>query len=203
MIEVALGVAVDPLVVADGGASHRIPVDHADTAVYHALLIKVAEGGYHSLGQLRLHSEAGTVPVAGSAEFAELLKDDAPVLLFPLPRMLEEFLAADVLLADSPLLEPGHDLGLGGDAGVIRARHPAGVLAVHARLADKHIVDGVVEHMAHVEDSRHVRRRDDYCIWFTAVRLRMEALVLRPICVPLVLDRGRVIFCFKFHRTQR
>jgi len=50
---------------------------------------------------------------------------------------------------------------LRGDAGVIGARHPQGVCALHTRKADEDILKGAVERMAHVKDARHIGRGDD------------------------------------------
>ena len=53
------------------------------------------------------------------------------------------------------------DHGLRGDAGVIGAGHPQGVVALHAPPADQHVLQRVVEGVAHVQGAGHVRRRDD------------------------------------------
>ena len=45
VIEMALGVLVDHLVVADGRQGYRIPVDHTHAAVDPAFLVEVAERG--------------------------------------------------------------------------------------------------------------------------------------------------------------
>ena len=116
------------------------------------------------------------------------------MLLLPFPGVFEEFLTADFLLGNAHGLQLGDHLGFGGDGGVVRARHPAGVLAVHAGVPDQDVVQGVVEHMAHMEDARHVGRRNHDGIGFLFVRFRMEELVGQPIGVPLVLHFGGVVF---------
>ena len=40
-----------------------------------------------------VHGEGCAVPIAAGTELAELLKDDAAVLVSPVPSMLEELLA--------------------------------------------------------------------------------------------------------------
>ena len=61
-----------------------------------------------------------------------------------------------------PLLAQGlFDHRLGGDAGVVGARQPEHLLAIHARFAGQDVLDRVVQHMAHVEHAGDVRRRDD------------------------------------------
>ena len=199
----ALGVLVHHLVVADGGEGNGVPVDHAHSPVDHALLVEVAESGGHRIGELGLHREAGAVPVAGGAELAELLEDDSSVLLLPFPGVLEELLAGEVVLGDSLLLEAGDHLRLGGYAGMVGAGNPARVPAVHARLADQHVVECVVEHMAHMKYARHVGRRYDYCIGFPVVGLGVEAPVLQPVRIPFVLDLRGTVFCINVHRPRR
>ena len=71
--------------------------------------------------------------------------------------------------------------GLRGDAGVVGAGHPQGVVALHAPPADQHVLQRVVEGVAHVQGAGHVRRRDD-----DGVRLRagsgsaVEVAAARP-----------------------
>ena len=108
------------------------------------------------------------------------------MLLLPLPCMLEELFAADIFLAYALLFQLGHDLALRGDGSVVGAGNPARVLAVHARLADKHVVERVVEHVTHVKDTRHVRWRNHYCIGLTGIRFGMEEAVMDPVGIPLV-----------------
>jgi len=50
---------------------------------------------------------------------------------------------------------------LGGDAGVVGARHPEGVKAVHPFVADQDVLQGVVEGMAHVQHPGDVGGRND------------------------------------------
>ena len=203
VIEMALGVLVNDLVVADRGERHGIPVDHAHSPVDHALLVEPAEGCRHGLGELRLHREAGAVPVAGGSELAQLLEYDSSVLLLPFPGVSEELLAREVILRDALLLEARDHLGFGGDAGMVGAGNPARVPAVHAGLADQHVVECVVEHMAHVEYARHVGRGDHHGIGFPVVGLGVETSVLQPVRIPFVLDFSGVVFSVNVHRPRR
>jgi len=127
-------------------------------------------------------------------ELAQLLEDDAAVLLLPLPGILEELLAGEVFLADAHTFELGHDLALCRDGSVVGAGDPAGVLAVHTRLADEDVVEGIVEHVAHMKDAGDVRRRYHDGIRFPSVRFGVEKLVLEPIGIPLVFHLGSIVF---------
>ena len=57
--------------------------------------------------------------------------------------------------------EPLLDHGLRGDAGVVGAGHPEGVVALHPPPADQDVLQRVVERVAQVQGAGHVRRRDD------------------------------------------
>ena len=52
------------------------------------------------------------------------------------------------------------DHHLGGDAGMVGAGLPQHVAAAHALEAAQHVLQRVVERVAHVQRARHVRRRD-------------------------------------------
>ena len=196
VVEMALGVLVDDFVVTHGREGLGVPVHHPDALVDPALAVEIHEGIDNSLGQSRFHRETGAVPVAGATQFAELLQDDPAVFLLPFPGVLEEFLAADVLLGDAHGLELRDDLGFGGDGRVVRSRHPAGVLPVHAGVADEDVVQGIVEDVTHVQDARHIGRRDHDGIRFLLIGFGMEELVVQPVGVPFVLHfRGIVLRC--------
>ena len=79
----------------------------------------------------------------------------------PLPDALFEFFAAEVAAVDAFLGELAFDHHLGGDAGVIGAGKPEGVVADHAMPADGDIDLGVLQHVADVERAGDVGRRDD------------------------------------------
>ncbi len=192
--QLAVAFLVDDLLVADGGEGLGVPVDHAHAAVDEPLVVEVVEYADHALVAHIVHGERGAVPVAAGAQLAELLQDDAAVLLLPFPRVLQEVLAREAPLVDAAFGKHLHDLGLGGDGGVVGARHPAGVLALHAGTAHQHILDGVVEHMAHVQHTRHVGRRNDHRVGHPIVGLRVEEFLVKPELIPFLLDGTRVVF---------
>ena len=83
------------------------------------------------------------------------------MLLFPFPSVLKELLAGQILFGDTFFLKSRNDFALRGYRRVVGAGNPAGVLTVHTGLADQHVIECVIEHMAHVENSSHIRRRDN------------------------------------------
>lgn len=76
---------------------------------------------------------------------------------------------------------------------MIRSGHPKGIFAHHARAADKDVLDGVVEHVAHVEDSGDVWRGDYDGVGFAGIGFGVEQAVLHPVGIPFVFDGTRVI----------
>ena len=115
VVELAVRLLEDDLLVRKGGLCRGIPVHHTHAAVDLALVVEVAEDAQHSFGADVVHREAGALPVARGAQLAQLLEDHAAVLLLPLPGVAEKLLARERRLLDAFFAEHRHDLGLGGD----------------------------------------------------------------------------------------
>ncbi len=164
LIEETLRGLHDHFLVGERGERHRAPVDHALAAVDVALPEQIDEHAQHGLRVGRIHRELRAIPIAGSAERLQLLQDDAALLLAPGPDLFEELLAAEVAAVLLLLAQLALHHRLRRDAGMIGARQPHGLLPLQPRPADKDVLDGVVEHMAHREDARDIRRRDDHGI---------------------------------------
>ncbi len=77
--------------------------------------------------------------------------------------MFQELLASEILaVLHYPFFaEQFLDLDLGGNAGVICAGQPENFFAVHARFPGEDVLDGIIEHMPHVEHAGDIRRRYD------------------------------------------
>ena len=128
------------------------PVDDAGALIDQALLIQGDEHLAHGLRAALVHGEAGAAPVAGGAHFALLAHDGVSVLVLPVPDALQELLAAQVVAAQSlPDAEVLLHLDLGGDAGVVRAGQPQGVVALHALIADQDVLQRAVHGVSHVQ----------------------------------------------------
>ena len=85
----------------------------------------------------------------------------------PCPRVLEELLAGEVALLDALFGKAVDDFCFCRYGSVVGARHPACVLAVEASLANEDVLNGVVEHVAHVEDTGHIGWGDDDSVWLS------------------------------------
>ena len=193
IVELGVLVLVDDLLIRQCGLGFRVPVDHAHATIDVTLAIEVNKDLDDALGACLVHGESSAVPVAGAAELAELLEDDAAMLACPVPGVLEELLAREVGLLDALLSELADDLGLSGDRGVVGSGHPAGVLSLHARTAHEDILNGIVKHVTHVQHTRHVWWGNDDGIGFAIVRLGAEKFVVQPVLIPLRLYFFRVV----------
>jgi len=146
--------------VGHGGLEDRVPADQALAAVDQAFFMQANEGLDHHLGQLIVHGEVLVLPADRVAHAAHLLGDGGAALLFPFPHAGHEVLAAQVVAGLFALhafflqLALHHDLC--GDAGVVGAGDPQGVVALHAVVARQRVHDGLVEGVAHVQGAGHI-----------------------------------------------
>ena len=182
----------------------RAPVDDAVALVDEALVVQVYEYLADRLGAALVHGEALALPVTGRAELFQLADDAVAELVLPVPDTLQKLLAAEVITGLALLLaEVLLDLDLGCDAGVVGARHPQSLVALHALGTDQDILKGLVERMTHMELAGYVRRRDNDGIGFLfRIDFGMEEAGVVPEAVQLVLDRFRVVGLRQFaHRS--
>ena len=163
VVEVALLLLHDDFFVRKCGAGNGAPVNHPAAAVDEAFLVEIDKDLLDAGGIGGIHGEAFPGPVTGGAEFLELLDNDAAVLFFPLPDLLEKFVPTEVIaVLDLALfLERAFHDGLGGDAGMIRAGKPKNFQAHQAGAAGENVLQGVVENVTEGEDARDVGGWDD------------------------------------------
>ena len=68
----------------------------------------------------------------------------------PVPSMLQEFIAGEVMLLNTLFSKSLHHLGFSRYRGVVGSGYPTSILAFHAGASHQNILDGVVEHVTHV-----------------------------------------------------
>ena len=197
--QVRVLVVIDDLLVREGCLALGVPVDHTQATVDEAFVVEVAEDADDAARTLFVHGEGCAVPVARASQLSQLPEDDAPVLVRPVPGMAQELLACEVAFADALLGQAFDDLGFGGDGGVVRTGHPAGILTLHAGMAHEDVLDGLVEDVPHVEHTGDVGRRDDHGVRFAAVGTACEEPVVHPILIPFALDLGGAVLACQFH----
>ena len=84
-----------------------------------------------------------------------------------------------------------HDLG--GDAGMIGARNPGGIVAAHTVVTGQAIHDGLIERMSHVQGAGNVRWRQlNTERGFVRVDGRGKVTALFPFATPGLFDFRRL-----------
>ena len=101
MEQMALLLFIDNFFGRKGCQRLGVPVDHAQTAIDKSFLIEVNEHLDDALATLLVHGESRTIPIAAGTQTAQLLQDDATMLVGPVPGMLEELLTGKVVLLDT------------------------------------------------------------------------------------------------------
>ena len=199
VVEFRLFVFIYYLFVAEGSLCLRIPVHHAQSAVDISLVVEIDKNLDDTLRTLLVHGECRAVPVARCTKTAQLLEDDAAMLVSPVPSVLEELVAREVVFLYSLFGKTFHHLSLGGYGSMVGARHPACVFPLHACSAHEDVLNSVVKHVSHVQHTCDIWRRNDDSVWFASVGLAAEELVVKPILIPFRLHRLWVIFALNFH----
>ncbi len=187
VVQMTLTLLVYHLLIRKSGFCLRIPVYHAITTIYMSFIIKVNEYFDHRSRHIIVHGEFGAIPVTGSPEFLKLFQNDPAMLMGPFPGVLQKFFPGKVIFVDPLSLQFSHHLSFGCDRSMICSRHPAGIVAFKTGPANQNILDGIVEHMPHMEYTCHVRRRNNDGIGFSFVNFGMEIFILHPVFIPFLL----------------
>ena len=87
MIEEAFLLFHDDLLIGKSSARDGTPVDHAAAAIDQLFLKEIDKDLLDASGVGGVHGETLSGPVAGRAEFFELLNNDATVFFLPLPNL--------------------------------------------------------------------------------------------------------------------
>ena len=103
VVQLCVLLLIDHFLVGEGSEGLGIPVDHAHATIDEALAVEIDKHLDDAFRAHFIHREGGAVPVAGAAQLAQLLEDDASVLLGPRPGVLKELLACEVGLLDALL----------------------------------------------------------------------------------------------------
>ena len=186
---------VKDLVVGHGGLEVGIPVDQPVASINQLFFEEAEECVAHGPGADGIEGESRSLPVATATHFLELTENSFFVGIFPLPDALDEPFATE-LVAGHLLLEKEPFLNdrLGGDAGMVGAGHPEGLVALHAFLADEDVLKGVVQGVAEVQGAGHVGRRNDDRVGLAiGPWLAVEVALLFPEGVPAFLGGGVIV----------
>ena len=192
MPEIALQILRFHFQIGNRGFQLGVPVDQPLVAVDQPVLVQIDEGFQHGLAEMLVHRELLAAPVHGAAQAAKLGGDRAARFLFPFPDLLHEVLTGIIgalVLAGFQLAFHHH---LRGDACMVRTHNPQRILAAHAFIPDHDILKCVVQRVADMKATRHIRWRVHNRIGFCTGTLRPEQAVFLPMGIPAGLDRGGV-----------
>ena len=160
--ELALDVASLDFEVADRGLELRVPIHQPLVAVGEAALVELDEDVGDGALVALVHGEALVRPVARRAEAAELAGDRAArSRAFHSHTWSRNASRLIIGALDALALEVALDHHLRGDAGMVGADHPQGVLAEHPLAPRQHVLQRDVERVADVQAAGDVGRRHD------------------------------------------
>ena len=135
------------------------PVDDPAALVNEALFIQGDKYLPDRLGAALIHSKPGTGPVARGAQLLLLLHNPVAVLPLPVPDPLQELLPAQVIPGQAFFPQLLLHLDLSRNAGMIHARHPQGIVALHPLEANERVLQGRIHRVSHMQLARHIGGR--------------------------------------------
>ena len=185
------------------GLQHGVPVHQPLAAIDEPFAVEPHEHLGDGLRQAGIHSEALAAPVGAGAEPAHLTGDGRARVLLPLPHLVEEFLAAEIVARDALRVELAFHNDLRGDAGVVGAGLPQRVVARHAVIAGERVHQGVLESVAHVQRAGDVGRRQHDAVGGRVGRVAgLEVAGAFPLGVPAFFNVGRFEGFGEFHGVR-
>src|SRR5690625_5763371 len=143
---------MDHLFITYCGLRPRFPAYHLVSAIDQPHFIEPDKTINNSFVQTLLQSKPGSLPVAGSPQFLELIEYDSTMLVGPLPGVVQKLFPAQVTFFNSFLTQSLHHLRFGGDRRMVCTWYPARVVPLHPCAAYKDILDRIVQYMAHVQN---------------------------------------------------
>ncbi len=204
VIERPFGFDMLAFFIRQGRGTARAPVDNPVSPVNQSFLVQPAEHFLHRPAEAFIHGEAFTIPVAGTSQFFQLVDNGAAIVLLPRPDLFQKGFALKIVAARPLFRQLALDDVLRGDSRVVGARHPQRVFALHAPPADEHILNGIIERVAHVQNTGHIRRRNHDGGRIPGLRrVHCKGLFLQPLGVPLFFNRFRIVVFWKFTHIHK
>ena len=172
---------------------HRRPVDQPLGLIDQACVVEPLEDRAHRPRQTIVHGEALAGPVHAVAEPPHLTTDGTARFALPIPHLVDEQRAAEVLLGLAVDRELLFDDALGGDTRVVDTRLPQHFITLHALATGQGVHHGVLERVAHVQAAGHVgRRQHDRISGFCAGWVGGEITGIQPALIYGVFGRARI-----------
>ena len=181
----ALGAPIDHLFVREHRPERRTPVHRHLGHVGKALLVQLLEDPLRPPVVLRICRVHLAVPVVGESEHPDLLTE-----------------AVDVLLGgDGGMRSRLHGVLLGRQSKGVPPHRMKNIKPFHPLVAAEDIGRGVALRMTDVKPHpgrirKHVKAIE--LLLLVVARVALECLVLEPVCLPFLLDGGKVVVHFFF-----
>ena len=147
-VECALLLFIFHFQIADRALAAGTPVHQPLAAIDQAFLVEANKSFQHRRAQAIVQRKAFPSPVTGDAHAFLLRGDAAMIFRFPTPHLFDKTLAAQIMPGDALFVQHAFHYILGGDAGVIRSRHPERGAAAHPVVADQHVLDAAGDGVA-------------------------------------------------------
>ena len=120
------------------------PVDYVLVLVNQALFVELHKNLPNGLGELLIHRKAQARPVATQTQPLYLLNNPIAVFLFPFPNLLDEFFPSQILLLYALARQILFDHILRCDTGMVSARHPKDVIALHPLVSHHYVLQRAI-----------------------------------------------------------
>ena len=113
--------------------------------------------------------------------------------MLPVPHLFDELLAPQLVAGVARCLQLPLDHNLRGNAGVVGANNPVGIVAQHAVITDQRVHQRLLEGVAHVQGAGDVRRRQlDGVGGLGGVGIVFEMAGSFPLRIPFCFDGAGV-----------
>ena len=169
VVEFGVFFLINNFLVRECGLCSRVPVYHAYATVNQPLIVEVNKHLNDAFRALIVHCEGGTIPVARRTYATQLLKDDTTMFFGPFPSVLQEFFTGKVGLLNAAFCKAVYHLCFGCNRSVVGTRHPTCILTFHACTTYEDVLNGVVEHVPHMEHTSNIGGRNHHGVGLTTV----------------------------------
>ena len=169
-----------------GGA----PVHHAFATVNETFFVEVHKHAHDAAIVVFIKSKALAAPVTGGAKLLELIDDDVALFVFPFPDFFDQLFTSQIIAVfdDALFFERLFHHVLRGQTCVVSAWQPEHFLPCHACTAAQDVLNGIIQDMAHVQNTCDVRRRDDDGVSWARLAdtsgIGFKAFVIQPALIP-------------------
>lgn len=115
------------------------------------------------------------------------------MFICPVPGVFQKFISGEITLFDPFLSKFLDHFCFRCDGGVIGTRHPTGIFPFHSGPTYENILNGVIEHMPHMQHTCDVGWGDQYSERLFFIGFGVKISLFFPVIIPFLLCGGMVI----------